>query len=38
MAQEATENVGVPTALYSRPPVELAVGPTFAEKTVLRLW
>ena len=38
MAQEATENVGVPTALYSRPPLELAVGPIFAEEEILRLW
>ena len=31
-------DIGVPTALYSRPPLELAVGPIFAEETILRLW
>ncbi|MCH8062337.1 MAG: NAD(P)H-hydrate epimerase [Chloroflexi bacterium] len=31
-------DIGVPPSLYSRPPLELAVGPIFAEQQILRLW
>ena len=31
-------DIGVPPSLYSRPPLELAVGPIFAGEEIVRIW